>query len=154
MHKRRSAAGQPLPSRRGQRLITAGLLQFAAVRRLVESLGQGPHVVPYGPASSGSGHGTADSFPCSVPKWGEGGRGDLPAARVVERFFFFRQEYLNIDFFFKAYKMGCFLVLEFLALSITHGGNVSPHFASDSPSITLSPDMCQPCLCPRLLHAG
>lgn len=92
----------------------AGLLWFSVVWRLVGSLGQGPHVVPYGPTSLGSGHGTAALFPCSVPKQGKGGRGDLLAVKVAQRFFSLGRNILNIDyFFFKAHKLECFLVLEF-----------------------------------------
>lgn len=65
----------------------AGLLLFSAIWRLVGSLGQGPHIVPHGPAHSGLGHGTAVSFSCSVPKRGEGGRGGLLVVKVAESFF-------------------------------------------------------------------
>lgn len=78
------------------------------------SLGQGLHVVPYGPASLGLGHGTAASSPCSVPKEGGARRGDMLAAKVAERFFSLGRNILNTVFFFflKAYKLGAFLVLE------------------------------------------
>lgn len=100
MQENRSAAGQPLPSHRGRQLIAAGLLWFAAVWRLAGSLGQRPHIVPHSPARSGSGHTTAVSFPCSVPKGGKGGRGDLLAVKIAERFFSLGRNILNIDFFF------------------------------------------------------
>lgn len=47
----------------------------------------------------GLGHGTAASFPSSVPKEGGASRGDMLATKVAEIFFFFRQEYLEYCIF-------------------------------------------------------
>lgn len=117
------------------------------------SLGQSLCVVPYGPVSTRSGHSTVACFPAQCQREGKGCRGNSPSAKVVERFFSLGRSILNIDFFFgRAYKIGCFLLLGGFRLKHHSQWEFLTLLAPDSPNITLSSNMCQPCLCPRHLY--